>query len=131
MSERMNPRVKALWVAELRSGRHDQDTGQLDNGQGGKCCLGVLCAVAVAEGVIPAPRVEHDWGPIVVYGGAPGSTMYLPDEVREWAGLRQSDPVLRRDYTTDHTYYREQTASAVNDGGSTFETIAELIEGNL
>lgn len=41
---RLNPEVKAKWVAALRSGKYVQGTGRLCR-DGKYCCLGVLCDV--------------------------------------------------------------------------------------
>src|SRR5688572_11113721 len=37
---------RKLWVEALRSGKYEQGTGQLANGDGGFCCLGVLAICA-------------------------------------------------------------------------------------
>jgi hypothetical protein len=42
---KMNPELKAKWVAALRSGKYEQERG--DIGRGNKlCCLGVLSVVS-------------------------------------------------------------------------------------
>lgn len=49
-SKKMDPELKARWVAALRSGDYQQVRGWLratrSDGQLGFCCLGVLCEVA-------------------------------------------------------------------------------------
>jgi hypothetical protein len=45
---RMDPELKAKWVAALRSGEYQQTTGQLRK-RDGYCCLGVLCAAIAAD----------------------------------------------------------------------------------
>jgi hypothetical protein len=49
------------WAEALESGEYKQVNGKLSDGEG-FCCLGVLCEIAVAEGVIePAVKgPEHD-----------------------------------------------------------------------
>jgi hypothetical protein len=42
---KMDPKLKADWVAALRSGDFQQTRGNLES-DGGFCCLGVLCKVA-------------------------------------------------------------------------------------
>lgn len=37
--------LKRKWIEALRSGRYRQTTGRLTDGEGGYCCLGVLCAI--------------------------------------------------------------------------------------
>lgn len=41
----MDPKLKAEWVAALRSGKYQQTSGILES-NGNYCCLGVLCRVA-------------------------------------------------------------------------------------
>ena len=41
----MTPELKAQWIAALRSGEYTQGRGALKTGDGGYCCLGVLCIV--------------------------------------------------------------------------------------
>lgn len=40
----MNPELKAMWIAALRSGEFDQGRGKLRN-DNGYCCLGVLAVI--------------------------------------------------------------------------------------
>jgi len=76
------------WVEALRSGKYQQGRIQLviqetewnkdagrfvPTGEKSFCCLGVLCEVAVQEGVIPS----FDEG-----------QCYLPEEVQKWARLK-------------------------------------------
>ena len=86
----MDPGIRARWVAALRSGEYEQARKVLRSGDA-YCCLGVLCELAVADGVIPpAERNRLD-----------GSWLYdeydteLPESVMEWARLEQTNPILR------------------------------------
>lgn len=56
---KMNPEIKARWVAALRSGEYEQATGQLRNEHGEFCCLGVLCDLLQPS----------DWNRPDVHGG--------------------------------------------------------------
>ena len=51
----MNPRIKDLWVKALQSGKYRQGQLRLIREQKTygteHCCLGVLCELALAEGV--------------------------------------------------------------------------------
>lgn len=38
----MNPKIKQLWLAALRSGKYRQANGKLRNSSGAMCCIGVL-----------------------------------------------------------------------------------------
>jgi hypothetical protein len=47
---KMNPDVKAKWVAALRSGEYKQGPEWLQGESGCFCCLGVLCDILDPEG---------------------------------------------------------------------------------
>jgi hypothetical protein len=146
----MDQQVKEKWVAALRSGRYEQAHGKLRAAWGekeGYCCLGVLCEVAIEEGLevrtmtytedVWAEGVNHEgvvtrystenWGTVPqdpVWEGA-----YLPLGVMQWAGLSEPDPTVRGmnvDYPDD-----ENTLAGLNDSGLSFERIADIIEQNL
>lgn len=110
----MNKRIKKLWIKALRSGKYKQGQGQLRRGRKPEnavyCCLGVLCDLAVKAGAIES---------FVGMGGLP------PDEVVEWAGLSESDPMLAR--VRAPRYY----AAQLNDEGKDFTFIAGRIEKYL
>lgn len=78
----MNPEIKAEWIANLESGNIAQGQGYLGNLNGKRCCLGVLCDIAVKHGVIPMPRIVADHH--FRYGDY--ETM-PPHEVYDWAGI--------------------------------------------
>lgn len=80
----MNKAIARRWCKELRSGNWKQGQGALKDAAGNVCCLGVLCEMAVAEGVIKPP-VQGNGG-YWDYGLA-GERMTLPSEVRHWAGM--------------------------------------------
>lgn len=123
----MNPEVKAKWVAALRSGRYEQDTNWLHPAGGGYCCLGVLCEVAVKEGVIPPPTLiegESAWDYDEV------ASSYPPPRVLDWAGLTQITTV---DYgVTNEGFTHTEELTVLNDDDMlTFEQIADAIEASL
>lgn len=104
------------WVNALRSGEYKQTTGVLQN-ENGYCCLGVLCDVAVKSGLdVDVYTTTDDNGePCTGYGD---SWSQLPQEVVNWAGLENPNPMLIEDY-----------AISLNDNrGYTFDQIADLIE---
>lgn len=116
-----NTAVIQKWVKALRSGEYKQTNGTLRD-QDGFCCLGVLCEVAVKEGVIaPAVINQHD-----EYVYAETATSVLPEEVWEWAGLEGSSPQSNfTEGAEDGWAYYE-----LNDTvGLTFEEIADILEG--
>lgn len=137
----MKPEIKAQWQDELRSGKYaqgkrslaSQETSTDEDGntitRNTYCCLGVLCELAKAEGVVrtfPLDDINN-----VPYGPAPTednpfpqtSTSYLPQPVVDWAGLvsQDGDPIL----TIDGSFKR---ASEHNDTKRTFAEIADALD---
>jgi hypothetical protein len=127
----MNPAVRDKWVAALKSGEYEQAKGYLrvtktaNPGETavGFCCLGVLCDIAVKDGVIP-PGIEDHEGAMAY--GENLDEQGLPDEVQEWAGLTNSDP--RFINPIDAEGVADYASSWNDDNGKTFEEIAEMIE---
>jgi hypothetical protein len=125
----MKKTIRNQWVAALRSGDYRQIKGNLHQ-QGGEtldlpagfCCLGVLCDLAAREGIV-AGSLNPRSG-IWAYG-ADTDTGVLPREVLDWAGLKDSDPLVP---------VGDDAASltTVNDDYKmTFTEIAHLIEEHL
>ena len=142
----MNQEIKERWLAALRSGQYKQTDGYLNvqavnpnednptnNNGDGFCCLGVLCEIAVADGVIQKQRsasadffeygdpAREDWDYSV-----------LPETVKEWAGLRDTNPFINdipEDGDADGDYW--VPISEVNDNGLSFTEIAKFIERDL
>lgn len=84
-TEGINLEVVRQWAEALESGEYAQTGGTLS--EAGKfCCLGVLCELAVANGVIPAPEVilNPDGDPTDGFSYQ-GSQAFLPRVVSEWA----------------------------------------------
>ena len=113
----MKPKIKARWIAALRSGEYTQGRGQLRDGDK-FCCLGVLCDLHT--------NLTHkaDWEG-EYYAGQSRSS--LPRIVAEWAGVNDDDPELN-----------DAPASVWNDGTNdedikphSFLEIADLIEAYL
>lgn len=82
----MNEDVKAKWIARLEDPSARQGRGALSTNRG-DCCLGVLCKIAVEEGVIPEPEGVSHQGALVFSG----NDQVLPREVASWAGLTGPD----------------------------------------
>lgn len=133
----MNTTVKALWTAALRSGEYSQAKGYLRSDEG-YCCLGVLCEVAVKNGVIPkAERIVRafDSEPTYIYGDD-RAHLTLPSEVMEWAGLTEYNPLTDMDSevgrVSDESHPRKAPLSELNDSmGFDFEKIADVIDAQL
>lgn len=87
----MNPEIKQKWTEELRSGKYPQGNGLLRSDDDRFCCLGVLCEVAVVEGVIDPPELVSGLRRYV-YDGYESAV--LPEKVVEWAGLDRDIPKI-------------------------------------
>ena len=111
----MNREIGERWVAELRSGKWKQGRTYLAGADGKHCCLGVLCRMAEAEGVVKA-------GPMP-YGETSfeGARAYLPLSVCRWSGVE----------TQDGHFTQVDSLSRLNDSGATFAEIAAVIEANM
>lgn len=121
----MNPEIKAKWVAALRSGEFEQGRGVLHtraaSGREDRyCCLGVLCDIAIREGLAVAKGTANFSD--VSYDG---DSAFLPWKVVEWAGLEGGNPAVRRDDGL------VDTLSFYNDQGKSFDEIADMIEEYL
>lgn len=120
-------RIKLL-VDALRSGKFEQGritlteiyvaynkTNEMD------CCLGVACKVAMANGLELDRTVRGNY---VFYNG---NDTALPDEVLDWYGFSDEDPVLAE--PSEDSDHRLITAIAANDALKyDFEQIADLFE---
>jgi len=82
----MNEQVKELWIEALTSGRFKKGRGKLAK-NGKHCCLGVLCELAIEQGVDVHRTVDEDR--LVRFDG--GASV-LPASVRNWAGLPDDNP---------------------------------------
>jgi hypothetical protein len=126
----MNPEIKADWVAELRSGKHQQAYGNLKDDQGAMCCLGVLAECAVRAGVIGSPRLLAE-GCNYLYpftdedGAEDGREGILPPPVVKWAGLTNSEGFLPPGVLVAD----QKSLIGLNDTEHyTFSQIADVIE---
>lgn len=114
----MNREIRDKWTAALRSGTYRQGESKLRSSDDEFCCLGVLCELAVEEGVIPQPELDGDR---YVYDG--GAHSYLPKSVMVWAGL-DSDNARYSNAPND-------LLALDNDRGVAFPQIAAIIEANF
>ena len=112
----MNAEIATLWQEALLSGKYEQGRSALNSG-GKLCCLGVLCEVAIQQGLQLnkiKQRNSYGYGAERAYG-------FLPQEVMEWADIKTMRGAL----------YPNSPSSAslalLNDNGNTFSEIAEVI----
>jgi hypothetical protein len=125
----MNADIRAKWTAALRSGEYQQGLTALRqyadvNGrlteQQEYCCLGVLCDLAEKEGVTSGTYdAEHNWW------SYDGRNDYLPESVREWAGLDTPSPEVPLPHETTLVMLAELN----DDDRWSFAQIADAIDG--
>lgn len=155
---KMDPEIKAKWLDALRSGDYTQGRSFLavkneDTDQFDFCCLGVLCDLAVNEGVI-APPIEVDayendpWNDAAWVKGFETTDQYtvlthgletrtLPAKVRKWAGFTTDNPAYVKDFETCGKEGCEcggpqmHSLASENDAGISFAGIADIIEEHL
>jgi len=110
---KMEPKLKAAWVAALRSGKYPQTTGKLQNRDrnslpDGFCCLGVFCEI---NGI--AYVVNQD--------------SLLPSAARRLFDFSQTTLVAK-----ETSLYIDTALMEMNDSKKkTFAEIADWIEVNL
>lgn len=127
----MNPEIRARWAAALRSGDYEQGHEALrqispDGGPDKWCCLGVLCDLAERGGTGTVTRLSPGDGADMGLWYYDGRADYLPEAVREWAGLAESNP-----YVPDPVLDRNDAPLAVlnDERKRTFAQIADAIDG--
>jgi hypothetical protein len=122
----MKQAIMKKWVKALRSGEYPQGRGQLLDEKGGYCCLGVLCDLAMMEGVT-------DFTPKGIpnrnkYGG---SYEFLPTEVKKWAGMKTENGSLRNIEIETPWGYTVSSLTEFNDEMKyDFDKLADVIEEN-
>ena len=112
----MNKEIADKVVKELRNGNNKQGKGSLRNFEDEFCCLGVMCMIAVEEGIIKKPRKNTKTGEYEF--GEDKKTGTLPQAVVEWAGVKSAYVAIPDG----------GTLMSLNDSGKTFEEIADVIE---
>lgn len=129
----MNTEIKQKWVDALRSGEYQQATGRLRNIHG-FCCLGVLCDLYAQEPFNKGWmfRGEDEKYPLQEdYWVFDGESELLPSSVRQWAGLKSNCPDIKVECEDEDEEYFYTTVAELNDDGTTFKQIADLIETQL
>ena len=109
----MKKAIADKWVEALRNGEYEQTTGKLANAERTEhCCLGVLCELAIKEGLSMAVRLSVE----MAYFN--GEDVNLPAEVLDWAGMESALG----------SYPDGRALVVLNDEGKPFEQIANVIE---
>lgn len=117
----MNQDIREEWTRRLRSGEYEQGQALLcrvhHDGSKRYCCWGVLCDMAVEDGVITAELVDMT----VIYG--PARSRHMPPfQVLAWAGV----PYVGNGYAVPAGSF-DQLAE-LNDQGIPFSEIADRID---
>ncbi len=116
----MKQEIKDKWLKALRSGEYVQGQMAL-NDQSGFCCLGILCDLAAKEGV----GAWKEYNSMNIFTTSKdSSTAILPKPVISWAGLDHPNPIVPFEGGV-------LPLSRVNDSGTSFDEIADIIEENL
>lgn len=99
----MNNVVKKKWLTALESGKYNHGTSKLKTiGIDKKvyhCCLGVLCELAIEEGICEEmPNNDELAESYVRFKDSLRSynTLTLPQDVAKWANITESGEFLRR-----------------------------------
>lgn len=118
---KLNPDVKAKWLAALRSGEYSQGRRQLRTPTGGYCCIGVLCDISGMGEWREAMDREAGYDYVGVgHQGTYRAWSHAPAIVRDWA-------VETHDMGDEW-----ETLIKLNDYNKlSFEEIATYIEAHL
>lgn len=121
---KLDPEVKAKWVEALRSGKYKQGRYNLHY-KDTYCCLGVLCEVAVQEGVLLPPEVVNGYHLYAAAQGVP------PQSLIQWA-FSTDKHIVKDHYVVKTKKYGRRNLIFYNDHAElSFIEIADLIEDQL
>ena len=110
----MKKSIMKKWVTVLRSGEFKQIQGKLETDKG-NCCLGVLCNLALVEGICDF-SMHNDFYISNMFDNVSG---VLPGSVLKWSNVKH-----------ECGKFGKRSLVRMNDGGSTFLEIADAIEKN-
>jgi hypothetical protein len=116
----MNIEVKQKWVEALKSGEYIQGSEYLCNNNK-HCCLGVLTDLYVKENNLEWNTMTYDDDNVKSLNN---ECTVLPDCVIEWADLPNKNPYV-------FCNGKKMMIAEHNDGGVTFEELAQIIEEQL
>lgn len=111
----MKQSIAVFFVEKLRSGEYKQTKGGLRNDDC-FCALGVLCDISGLGTWEKQKRTPYDRWQIYSFKSKASECLgALPHDISEWAGL---------------SMHEEDVISKMNDGGASFEVIADYVEKN-
>jgi hypothetical protein len=108
----MTENAKKL-IAALRGGEYEQAHERLRKGDA-FCCLGVACDLYAKAHGESWTQKDDEWYFL-------GVAEFLPGEVQEWLGFLDNDGAFAGPA-------RSTSLAERNDGGTSFEDIADIIE---
>lgn len=114
----MNYDIMKKWTETLRSDQYLQGRTRL-NKEDEFCCLGVLCELAIEDGVQIKKTFKHGEFGVVTYDERSSD---IPNAVIEWAQMKSSSGIYTTDIDTKHSL------AVDNDMGANFHQIADIIE---
>ena len=133
---KMNPAVKAKWIAALQSGEYPQSQGGFMRDDAGFCVQGVLVDIYAKEHGLKWEKAERHgksfFGLAAIGGGSAfpsGKTAVFA--VGEWAGLTfatNEDVVTAREEMQIQTI---RLLAQLNDKGMPFNKLQDIIEVQL
>ena len=108
----MKKDIMQKWVSALRSGKYKQGKALLRSAQNEYCCLGVLCDLMSPD------TWKRPYGSGYYYDNSISS---LPSSTISWSGMTSS---------LGRVSSESASLAYMNDSGSTFNDIADIIEAN-
>ena len=115
----MKEDIATRWNEALESGEYKQNHDEHLKDNTGFCCLGVLCELAVKDGIISSAKYRPE-NEFFSYGGY---TAILPPEVMDWAGMASETGMF-----LDEDENQSECLTTINDSGVKFPEIAKIIK---
>jgi hypothetical protein len=123
--EKMNPRVKQMWIDALRSGNYKQGTAALKSAKNEYCCLGVLCDLhrkSTKSSKNKWVKIDKDSSAFNYVAGKEEDACLLPKAVQKWSGVLEDGRYVKRNNQLN-------TLIILNDEREySFKKIADVIE---
>ena len=124
----MHEEIKRRWITKLESGNYTQTKSVLADDTG-YCCPGVLCEIAVEDGIVFKSEAASRVWYTSKLDDSDTEGAVLPFAVRDWAGLPNVNPdVSHPDEDGD---VQIESLAELNDNDMPFSEIAELIKENF
>lgn len=149
----MNYENMRKWIEALRSGLYTQITGVLHTKEGESCALGVLCEVAMENGVVLNRQFKEETNIYIKSksryatrrtASYNGNHTYVPRPVLDWLGISPNTVYDPKKFTVSANQHSTgydisvapstlmgggfRSVSGANDGGKNFKEIANMIE---